>query len=113
MATVGTDKRKAEWTLKSDLVSDIARCFRSESALVSALDTNTNTWKKIREGDFVKKTVARELYEEFLSFLEKFHKGDSQIDTSKHYERHIQSAVETYVVRYLDEDAVLVRKQPT
>lgn len=90
------DKRRAEWTLTPEFVGEMQSCFRSDAALIRAVDTNTNTWRKIADGGFVKKSVAKEIAEEFIAFLHGYLSGEVPPDSSKYYERPIPGLASKY-----------------
>lgn len=108
MPKTGTDKRRAEWTLKPDIVSVIEGCFKNTAVLVVAVDTNSNTWKKIFDGEHVKKSVAKEIADTFLSFIEDFANDKVPADSSKYYDKKIVAAAKK--LGDSEADDLLIRK---
>jgi uncharacterized protein YbjQ (UPF0145 family) len=77
------DKRKANWTLKTQPVRDITDVFRSDAAIFRFLDTNAKTWGKVSNGGGVKKSTARDIAKEFVKFLRDFVGGEIRADGSQ------------------------------
>lgn len=111
MAKKGRDKRRAEWTLTDEAFEDIQECFKTTAALVATVDTNSNTWRKISDDDFVKKSVAKDIAHGFLEFLEKFKKGSIALDSAKYHDKPIAAAIEKYIDADLSVDDILERKK--
>jgi hypothetical protein len=99
--------RLALWTLKPAVVIDIGECFRSKTALVQRLDTNPQTWSKIRKGGVVRREVARGIVENFLTFIDRVRRHEESLDHGRHSEIAVGDAIRRYapggvIVRYTD-----------
>jgi len=111
VAKKGRDKRRAEWTLTDELFEEIEDCFKTTAALVAIVGTNSNTWRKISDDDYVKKSVAKDILHGFFEFLEKYKAGSVAPDSSKYHEKPISTAIENYVDKKVSIDDLLVRKK--
>lgn len=65
--------KRADHTIRQDVIADMKKVFERDTVLFSQLHTNRNTWRNIQDRSGVRKTTARSIVRQFFRLVKGIH----------------------------------------